>query len=173
MLLCCAPVCPVLDTEPSCVQRWMLCFLASNTLLCLNTVLPCSRPVNLFVDYCLDCLTWSACILLLHHICIASIHLECMIFNCMFSLLFAFFKHWTPSSPASNTYNWLNLVFKRRFCFGRRFPHFIASDTCFHPCMLPDPCFGFAPCIARFPVVFHVGFLSPLYVVLLHHVVFT
>ena len=39
-------------------------------------------------------------------------------------------QHWTQVIAASNTYSWLNPVFKRRFCFGRRFSHFIASDTC-------------------------------------------
>ena len=87
-------------------------------------------------------------------------------------LLFSICLCWTQVIAASNTYSWLYFVLRCQFCFSRRFLHFIAFDTCLdtHACCR-TPVFGFVPCIACFPVVFHVSFLSPLHVIYLHRVV--
>ena len=81
---------------------------------------------------------------------------------------------WRPGSPrptldacfpASNGLSWLNSDLSRHFCLACRFLRFIASNACCNTCACCQTLvFSFAPCIARFPVVFYIGFLSPLHV---------
>ena len=78
---------------------------------------------------------------------------------------------WSFQRPT--LYSWLNSVLRRRFRFGCRFQHFVASGTCLDThacCRTPISCF--MSYIARFPVVFCLKFVSPLHVILLHYVVF-
>ena len=174
MLFCCAAVWLVLDAEHSCVQRLMLCFLVSNTLQYLNHVLCLLLALKSFLICCLDCQTWSACLLLHHCICIASIHLECMIFHCMFSIvsllsvldaIYSCVQHWTQVVATSNTYSWLNPIFKCWFGFACRFPRFIASDTCFDSCACcQTPVLVLCLALPVFPWLFRPCLLSPLHV---------
>ena len=70
-------------------------------------------------------------------------------------------QHRTLVSPASITLQLAEFCFKCRSCFRCRFLHFVASGICVdtHACCRP-PVFYFTPCIACFPVVFRLGFVS-------------
>ena len=64
---------------------------------------------------------------------------------------------WTQALPASNACRWLTAVLKHRFCFVRRFLHFIASLACCNPnACCPPLCFDFTPRFASFCALYLV-----------------
>ena len=65
--------CPVLDAEHCVFQHPTLCFVSSQ-------LYACALFLNLFLAAYLDCLAWSACLLLPSCICIICIHSACMHF---------------------------------------------------------------------------------------------
>ena len=130
---------------------------------CWSLLASCSESAS-------DLLSWLLCthstaFLHLHRIHIARMH---QLFKNY--MLFASSRCWTPAVPASNV--------GRRYCYVQCLqlvePDF-KTPIWFHspffvfyrflyilllPCMLPDPRFGFAPRLARFPVVFALDSLS-------------